>query len=59
MPPVSALLACEGLRIMLLQVQASESLLKLVAEMKLAVALGDFEGMNQGVDSTVEELSKR
>lgn len=44
---------------MLLQVQASESLLKLVAEMKLAVALGDFEGMNQGVDSTVEELSKR
>lgn len=39
--------------------QASESLLKLVSEMKLSLALGDFEGMNQTVDSTMEDLYKR
>ncbi|RLN70158.1 hypothetical protein BBJ28_00000277 [Nothophytophthora sp. Chile5] len=41
------------------QVQASESLLKLVSEMKLSVALGDFEGMSQNVDTTTEDLFKR
>jgi mediator of RNA polymerase II transcription subunit 22 len=40
-------------------VQASESLLKLVSEMKLSLALGDFEGMNQTVDATMEDLYKR
>ncbi|TMW57176.1 hypothetical protein Poli38472_003101 [Pythium oligandrum] len=40
-------------------VQASEALLKLVSELKLSVALGDFEGMNQTVDTTVEDLAKR
>lgn len=40
-------------------VQASESLLRLVSEMKLSVALGDFEGMNQTVDTTTEDLFKR
>ncbi|RMX65624.1 hypothetical protein DD238_003445 [Peronospora effusa] len=40
-------------------VQASESLLKLVSEMKLSLALGDFEGMSQNVDTTSEELLKR
>ncbi|KAJ0407714.1 hypothetical protein P43SY_009051 [Pythium insidiosum] len=40
-------------------VQASEALLKLVSEMKLSVALGDFEGMNQTVDATVDDLAKR
>ncbi|EGZ21435.1 hypothetical protein PHYSODRAFT_497146 [Phytophthora sojae] len=40
-------------------VQASESLLKLVSEMKLSLALGDFEGMSQNVDSTSDELLKR
>uniref|UniRef100_K3WL99 Mediator of RNA polymerase II transcription subunit 22 n=1 Tax=Globisporangium ultimum (strain ATCC 200006 / CBS 805.95 / DAOM BR144) TaxID=431595 RepID=K3WL99_GLOUD len=40
-------------------VQASESLLRLVSEMKLSLALGDFEGMNQTVDSTTEDLFKR
>ncbi|KAI9905591.1 hypothetical protein PsorP6_014220 [Peronosclerospora sorghi] len=40
-------------------VQASESLLKLVSEMKLSLALGDFEGMNQNVDTIADELSKR
>jgi hypothetical protein len=27
--------------------------------MKLSIALGDFEGMNQIVDTTEEDLSKR
>ncbi|TYZ64511.1 hypothetical protein PybrP1_010693 [[Pythium] brassicae (nom. inval.)] len=40
-------------------VQASESLLRLVSELKLSVALGDFEGMNQTVDNTAEDLFKR
>ncbi|KUF95255.1 Ubiquitin fusion degradation protein 1 [Phytophthora nicotianae] len=40
-------------------VQASESLLKLVSEMKLSLALGDFEGMSQNVDTTSDELLKR
>ena len=40
-------------------VQASESLLKLVSEMKLSLALGDFEGMSQNVDTTSTELLKR
>jgi mediator of RNA polymerase II transcription subunit 22 len=42
-----------------MQVQASEALLKLVSELKLSVALGDFEGMNQTVDTTTEDLAKR
>ncbi|GMF13787.1 unnamed protein product [Phytophthora lilii] len=40
-------------------VQASESLLKLVSEMKLSLALGDFEGMSQNVDTTSDDLLKR
>ncbi|DAZ97677.1 TPA: hypothetical protein N0F65_009678 [Lagenidium giganteum] len=40
-------------------VQASEALLKLVAEMKLSIALGDFESMNQNVDTTMDYLAKR
>nr|CCA20836.1 conserved hypothetical protein [Albugo laibachii Nc14] len=40
-------------------VQATESLLKLIAEIKMAVALGDFEGMNQTIDSRIDEYSKR
>uniref|UniRef100_M4BLY4 Mediator of RNA polymerase II transcription subunit 22 n=1 Tax=Hyaloperonospora arabidopsidis (strain Emoy2) TaxID=559515 RepID=M4BLY4_HYAAE len=40
-------------------VQASESLLKLVSEMKLSLALGDFDGMSQNIDATSTELLKR
>ncbi|KAG7384794.1 Mediator of RNA polymerase II transcription subunit 22 [Phytophthora boehmeriae] len=40
-------------------VQASESLLKLVSEMKLSLALGDFDGMSQNVDTTSDDQLKR
>ncbi|OQR98195.1 hypothetical protein ACHHYP_09050 [Achlya hypogyna] len=40
-------------------VQASESLLKLVAELKLSLTLNDFEGINQKVDATCEALKEK
>ncbi len=40
-------------------VQASETLLKLVAELKLSLTLNDFEGINQQVDATCEALKEK
>ncbi|KAG9397946.1 Mediator of RNA polymerase II transcription subunit 22 [Aphanomyces cochlioides] len=40
-------------------VHASESLLKLIAELKLSLTLNDFEGINQQVDATSESLKEK
>ncbi|KAF0690529.1 Aste57867_18078 [Aphanomyces stellatus] len=40
-------------------VHAGESLLKLVAELKLSLTLNDFEGINQQVDATCESLKEK
>ncbi|OQR86541.1 hypothetical protein THRCLA_10534 [Thraustotheca clavata] len=40
-------------------VQASEALLKLVAELKLSLTLNDFEGINQKVNGTCEGLKEK